>query len=243
MKIIRYSSWMKILLVVLLVSVCLAQSQEASSANANQVANDTVNASRTAVSDINSAPAIENGAIDGVQMGVQASGKGIWKVSLGEDVITAAFNQSGESIFGLAKFEGDNPWNGVVAGSLSGDAISLSMAAVEGGTVTSTYISGNVEGDSMKGYFIRSDSSGIATRGEFAAALISPDTTGYSPVAIQTASTAMAEQQLVAEQQLIADQNNSAAPQPVPLETGSRFKDVTKLAGIDPSIMPRTATL
>jgi hypothetical protein len=228
---------MKFLLVALLVSVCLAQSQDAFSANATPLANDTVNASRTDGSDINSAPAIESGAIDGVQMSVPASGKGIWKVSLGEDVITAAFNQSGESIFGLTKFEGDNPWNGAVAGSLSGDAISLSMASVEGGTVASTYMSGHVEGDSMKGYFIRSDSSGKATRGEFAATQISPDTSGYSPAAIQTVSAPVAEQQLIAEQSI------STAPQPVPLQTESKFKDVTQLAGINPSILPRTASL
>ncbi len=56
-------------------------------------------------------------------------------------------------------------------------------------TLASTYISGTVEGDSMKGYFIRSDSSGKATRGEFTATLISPDTSGYTPAVIQTVST------------------------------------------------------
>ena len=233
MKIVRYSGWMGFLLLALLVSVCFAQSQDSSSANANQVANDTVDASSTVGADINSTTAKEGSS----NAGVQASVQGIWKVSLGENVITAAFNQSGESIFGPAKFEGDNPWNGAVAGSLSGNAISLSLAAVEGGTVASTYISGNVEGDSMKGYFIRSDSNGIATRGEFAATLISPDASGYTPAAIQTVSTT------VAERQLIAEQNNTTVPQPAVQETESRFKDVTQLAGIDPSILPRMASL
>ncbi len=233
MKIIRYSGWMGFLLLALLVSVCFAQSQDASSANANLVANDTVDASSTDGADINGTTAKEGSSNDGVQASVQ----GIWKVSLGENVITAAFNQSGESIFGPAKFEGDNPWNGAVAGSLSGNAISLSLAAVEGETVASTYISGYIESDSMKGYFIRSDSNGIATRGEFTAILISPDASGYTPAAIQTVSTT------VAERQLIAEQNNTTMPQPAAQETESKFKDVTQLAGIDPSILPRMASL
>jgi hypothetical protein len=233
LKIVRYSGWMGFLLLALLVSVCFAQSQDSTSANANQVANDTVDATSTGGADINDTTAKEGSS----SAEVQASAQGIWKVSLGENVITAAFNQSGESIFGPAKFEGDDPWNGAVAGSLSGNAISLSLAAVEGGTVASTYISGNVEGDSMEGYFIRSDGNGIATRGEFAATLISPDASGYTPAAIQTVSTT------VAERQLISEESNATMPLPAAKETESKFKDVTQLAGIDPSILPRMASL
>ena len=209
MKKVRYSGGMGILLLVLLASVCFAQSQDTSSTIENQVANDTVDASSTVGADINGTNANEGNS----NAGVQASVQGIWKVSLGENMITAAFNQSGESIFGPAKFEGDNPWNGAVTGSISGNGISLSLAAAEEETVASTYISGNVEGDSMKGYFIRSDSNGIATRGEFTAILISPDASGYTPAAIQTVSPT------VAEQQLSAEHNNTTVPQPAAQET------------------------
>lgn len=228
---------MGLLLLALLVSVCSIQSQDASSANANPVANGTVNASSAVGADINGIPANESNSNAGAQTSVQASVQGIWRVSLGENVITSAFNQSGESIFGLAKFEGDNPWNGAVAGSLSGNAISLSLAAEDADLLSSTYISGTVEGDSMKGYFIRSDSKGKATRGEFTATLISPDTSGYIPAAIQTVSTT------VEEPQKITEQNNATVPQPTAQETVSKFKDVTQLAGIDPSILPRMASL
>jgi hypothetical protein len=165
--------------------------------------------------------------------------QGIWKISLGEKDIVAAINQSGESIFGLAKFEGDNPWNGAVAGSLSGNAISVSLAAVEAETLDSTYISGTVEGDSMQGNFIRSDSSGKATRGEFTAMLISPDTSGYTPAVIQAVSTSSAE-----TPQKIVAQNNATLSQPALPVAKSKFKDVTELAkGIDPNILPRMADL
>lgn len=235
---IKYSGWKAIFILALLVSVCFAQAQDASSANANQLANDTVNASNTDGAGTDSTPANE-GSNASVQVSVQANAQGIWTVSLGENVITVAFNQSGESIFGLAKSEGDNPWNGAVAGSLSGNAITVSLAAVEGETLASTYMSGTVEGDSMKGYFIRSDSSGKTTRGEFTATMLSPDTSGYTPAAIQTASASVAE-----TRQEISEQNNATIQQPAVQETTSRFKDVTQLAkGIDPNILPRMAPL
>ena len=227
---IRYFGVTSVLLLALMVSVCFGQVQDASTANAGQLANDTANASSTAGAD-NSTHTSDRSS--------SASVQGIWKISLGEKDIVAAINQSGESIFGLAKFEGDNPWNGAVAGSLSGNAISVSLAAVEAETLGSTYISGTVEGDSMKGNFIRSDSSGKATRGEFTAMLISPDTSGYTPAVIQTVSTSSAE-----TPQKIVEQNNATLPQPALPVAKSKFKDVTELArGIDPNILPRMADL
>ena len=227
---IRYFGVTSVLLLALLVSVCFGQVQDASTANASQLANDTANASSTAGAD-NSTHTSDRSS--------SASVQGIWKISLGEKDIVAAINQSGESIFGLAKFEGENPWNGAVAGSLSGNAISVSLAAVEAETLDSTYMSGTVEGDSMKGNFIRSDSSGRATRGEFTATLISPDTSGYTPAVIQTVSTSSAE-----TPQKVVEQNNATLPQPALPVAKSKFKDVTELArGIDPNILPRMANL
>ena len=236
MKII-YSGVTSVLLLALLVSACFGQVQDASTSNASQLANDTVNASKTAGMDTagagNSTPTSESSSNPSVQ--------GVWKISLGEKDIIAAFNQSGESLFGQAKFEGDNPWNGAVAGSLSGNAISVSLAAVENETLASTYISGTVQGDSMEGSFIRSDSSGKATRGEFTAILISPDTSSYTPAVIQTVSNSASEtpQSIPAENNVTVSQPAMAAPEMV-----SRFKDVTQLAkGIDPNILPRMAAL
>ena len=105
--------------------------------------------------------------------------------------------------------------------------------------LAATYIRGTVESGSMKGSFIRSDSSGKATRGEFTATLIGPDTSVYTPAVIETVSNPVAEtpQLITAENNETVQQTAVAAP-----ETVSRFKDVTKLAkGIDPSILPRMA--
>jgi hypothetical protein len=233
---IRYSGVTSVLLLVLLVSVGFGQAQDASTADTSQLANDTVNASSADGAE-NSIPTSESVRSANVQ--------GIWKISLGDMDIVAALNQSGESIFGQAKFEGDNPWNGAVAGSLSGNAISISLAAVETKMLASTYISGTVEGDSMKGSFIRSDSSGKATRGEFTATLIGPDASGFTPAVIQTVSNPV-EESVAETPQLITAENNETVQQTdiAAPETVSRFKDVTQLAkGIDPSILPRMAAL
>ena len=82
-----------------------------------------------------------------------ASAQGIWKATLGEKEIIMAVNQSAQSVFGLAKFEGDNPWNAAIAGSLSANAVSFSLAAMEGEVLASIYISATLEGDSMNGIF------------------------------------------------------------------------------------------
>jgi hypothetical protein len=58
--------------------------------------------------------------------------EGIWKVSLADTEITMALNQSGDSIAGRCKFEGDEPWNGVVAGSISETVTNTALAALQG---------------------------------------------------------------------------------------------------------------
>ena len=169
--------------------------------------------------------------------------QGIWKATLGEMEIVMAMNQSGESIFGLAKFEGEDPWNAALAGSLSQDAVSLSMAALQGEETAATYISAALEGDTMEGFFIRSDSSGKASRGNFAAFMISPDTAGYTPAIVPDGPLPAA--QSPPESTAVEEAKREELPEPDQVqEPESRFQDVTQLAkGINPNIMPRMAPL
>jgi len=165
--------------------------------------------------------------------------QGIWKVSLAGNDVIMALNQSGESLFGLAKFEGDDPWNGAVAGSLSGNEIYLSLAAIQGDVLASTFMSGTVVEGSIAGAYVRSESSGHAAKGEFAATMISPDTSGYTPAKVNAVET-------VQEAAPLAQQGANGAQtteQPAASST-SKFKDVTQLAkGINPNILPRMAPL
>ncbi|HNX39559.1 MAG TPA: hypothetical protein PKK11_03170 [Methanothrix sp.] len=230
------------------------------------------------------APAQDGSASDGAaaaNSSSDASLQGIWKANLGEKEIVIAISQSGEALFGLAKFEGDNPWNGAVSGAASpaesssassaslsstseasapqGTAF-LSLAALEGDAVTSTFIRADVQDGAMLGIFIRTESNGMASRGDFAATMISPDTSAYTPATVASAQSSAAAPAAAPEQ---ADQTGEQAEAGVENENDveaseegqqdaaasgeaaeSRFKDVTKLAkGINPNILPRMAPL
>jgi hypothetical protein len=170
--------------------------------------------------------------------------QGIWKATLGEKEIVLALNQSDQSVFGLAKFEGENPWNGALAGSLSANAVSFSLAALQGEALAAIYISASLEGDSMLGFFIRSDSNGKASRGDFTATLISPDTSSYTPAVVTTAPLPAVETEPASTEQNIETNVSEESEKPGFAKSESRFKDVTKLAkGINPDILPRMAPL
>ena len=214
---IRNFGLMTILLLTLFASISLVSAQNSSSMENNVTTQEDTSTASVSV-------------------------QGIWKASLEETEITMAVNQSAQSLFGLAKFEGENPWNGAIAGSLSPGVVSFSLAAMEGEALASVYISATLEGDSMLGFIIRSDSKGKASRGDFTATMISPDTSSYTP-AVVTAAPLPAVQ----TEQVSTEQKNEAPSEKKPaaaLESNSRFKDVTELAkGINPNIMPRMAQL
>ena len=175
---------------------------------------------------------------------ISAGVQGIWKATLGEKEIVLALNQSDQSVFGLAKFEGENPWNGALAGSLSANAVSFSLAALQGEALAAIYISASLEGDSMSGFFIRSDSNGKASRGDFTATLISPDTSSYTPVVVTTAPLPAVQTKLASTEQKIETNASEESEKPASAKSESRFKDVTTLAkGINPDILPRMAPL
>ncbi len=131
---IRYSGLIGIILLALLASISLGLAQDSPSFPVDQTMNGTDDAAGIA-SGVNNTTAA--GSIAAV---APLSVQGIWKISLAGVEITMALNQSGESLFGVAKFEGDLPWNGAVAGSLSGDEVHISLASMPGKVLTSTYL-------------------------------------------------------------------------------------------------------
>jgi hypothetical protein len=174
--------------------------------------------------------------------------QGIWKASLGEKEVTMSVSQSTQSLFGLAKYEGENPWNAALSGFVDSDMVFISLAAMDGDAMASISIRANLVNESMDGFFVRSDSNGKASRGEFSAILINQDTSGYAPAAV--ASKTIESDASDQNEPETVDQTNetaSDANQEMPVATAtslSRFKDVTKLAkGINPNILPRMAPL
>lgn len=181
-----------------------------------------------------------------------ASIQGIWKVSLAGADITMAVNQSGDSLFGQCKFEGDTPWNGVVAGSVSGRAVNIAMAALQGKVLVSTDISGTVSDDSIKGSYIRSDSNGLAAKGDMNANRTSTDTAGYTPAKVEAAAVEAPSAQKTTQTNITQTTTEQAQQlgtgvgtiQPAVTSGSAKYNDVTNLAkSIDPMILPRHANL
>ena len=167
--------------------------------------------------------------------------QGIWSVSLAGTGITGALNQSRDSIYGRCKFEGAEPWNGVIAGSISGNSVNIAIAAMHGKVLVSTDITGTISDDVLLGRYVSYDSNGNETNGEVTGTRISPDVADYTPVKIKAEATAapvpastpsvIQQPQAVQLTQPSAAQDNKA--------TNSRFKDVTELArGINANILP-----
>jgi hypothetical protein len=133
---VRNFSLMAILLLTFSASISLVSAQDLSSDDASSMTNytiDTVDAAKAV-------KAMENATTEEDKPTASPRMQGIWKASLEEKEIIMAVNQSTETLFGLAKFEGENPWNGALAGSFSPNAVSFSLAVMEGEVLASIYI-------------------------------------------------------------------------------------------------------
>jgi hypothetical protein len=105
--------------------------------------------------------------------------QGIWNVSLAGTGITAAMNQSGDSIYGRCKFEGAEPWNGVLAGSLSENSVYMAIAAMLSKVLVSTDITGTISDDVLLGRYVSYDSDGNEVSGKVTGTRISPEVADY----------------------------------------------------------------
>ena len=242
---IKKVSLIAIILIAISASITLAFAQGTSSIDSVSAMNDSA-VPDGAIAQSNASD--EGTSAPGNVTSTSGSVQGIWKTTLGEKEVTLSMSQSGQSIFGLAKYEGDHPWNAALAGSMNANDVALAMAAADGDGVSSYFIGATLNGESMDGFFIRSDSSGKASRGKFSAILINPDTSGYTPASVETsASSASPTEKAVAVQKsetAAADSSNESVVASSTTTASSRFKDVTELAkGIDPNIMPRMAPL
>lgn len=214
---VRCSCLTLLILLMMLGSVSSVLAEDSSTAAAIPDANESVNAMA---------------APEAVAPDASASIQGIWQFTLADTEITMALSQSGDVISGQAKFEGADPWNGAVAGSVSGRMVHIAMAALQGNVLVSTYMACTAEGDSITGSYVRSDGSGSAAKGGLSASRISSDISGYTPAVVAASDTAEEAQPQTTDQQ------------PATASTKSPFKDVRDLAkGIDPNIMPRFAPL
>jgi hypothetical protein len=114
--------------------------------------------------------------------------KCIWSVfGIEKDRIIIALNQEGNDLFGQAKYEPDNgnPWNGVVAGFVSGNRVHLAIAALKGKEKVSTVLDGIFLDGTISGKFFNASDGEISGSGEFSATCINPDLSSYTPAKVK----------------------------------------------------------
>ena len=113
--------------------------------------------------------------------------KYIWSISgIEKDQITMALNQEGNDLFGKAKYEPENsqPWNGVVAGSVSENRVHLAIAAIKGKKKISIVLDGVLADGAISGEFFQVSEGRISSSGEFNALWINPDLSSYVPAKV-----------------------------------------------------------
>lgn len=113
--------------------------------------------------------------------------KYIWSISgIEKDQITMALDQVGNDLFGKAKYEAENgePWNGVVAGSVSENRVHLAIAELNGRELVSTVLDGILTDGAISGKFFQASEGIISSSGEFNAVSINPDLSSYVPAKV-----------------------------------------------------------
>ena len=156
--------------------------------------------------------------------------QGIWRIALDDTEVIAGIKQSGETLYGFCKSEGENPWNGVIAGLISERNVVMAIAALEKDSVVSTQLSGSVADNTMQGNYTQYDGKNNATTNKFTAELINTKADEYVPTTVEKFDEIKMEPQQTSNRAIIAE--------------NSRFRDVKNFAtGINPNIMPNHAPL
>lgn len=145
----------------------------------------------------------------------------IWSLSMSSgEQITMALNQSGSELFGSAKYEGAEPWNGVVVGTVNGTSVNLVMTALKGRSLVPIVLKGSYSEDTITGTYNVCSPRGVVDSGKFTAMWINPDTSVYTPAVIpEAAPPAPPAQTNVTE----TEQPTTATTKPTQLSTKKYF--------------------
>lgn len=165
--------------------------------------------------------------------------QGIWSLSLkGTEQLTLAMHQEGGLLFGSAKSEGIvpegvSPWNAAVMGEISGDRVALTLTSIQGQSIMSLKLLGSIEGESIKGSFVRADDLGGSNSGLFTAIMINPDLSAYTPAEIKSAVKSAASAEASAPADPAAENAADQKVQPRQLSS-TQYTDVHTMKGIVP---------
>ncbi len=153
--------------------------------------------------------------------------QGIWSISLKDTEQAAlALHQEGDDLLGSASFDGDMPWNAAVLGQISGNHIELILTSLQDKSLVITKLTGTLEGDYLKGSFVRADDQGKTDSGMFSAVMINPDLSAYSPALIESTAKSPAAP---------AVESPATNSQTQPTQLGNpKYRDVHTMAGYVP---------
>ncbi len=195
------------LLLVLLLCTGLSLGQNAN--NTSTMENATTNVSAPAASAV--APTGETSLTnDGTNSSASAGSTGnatvenatpasstpnlnyIWSVSgIESGQITMVLNQDGQDLFGQAKYEPDSgqAWNAEVVGTVSGDKVDLTLTSQKENEMTTTKMTGTYANEGFGGSFTQVSGGKMVGKGNFSAMWINPDTSSYTPAAVEQKKT------------------------------------------------------
>ena len=150
------------------------ESQESSTSFSDAVNASMENSSLTNTSLI-------NGSINPLDL------QGIWSFRLDDkEQVTIALHQRGEIILGSAKSEGEEPWNAVLRGSISGGTLDLTLNYLIDKSLVSLHLTGAAENDNANGSFVLVDDLGRFEEGLFTGTKIDTDLSAYTPARLQS---------------------------------------------------------
>ena len=178
----------------------------ASLMNKTALANETAPAAETTLGN-------ETAAADAKEISSVLDLKYIWSVTgIEPGPIIMVLNQTGEDLFGRAKYEPDSGenWNGEVVGSIAKDEVDLTLTAQKGKQLVTTKMSGIFADENINGNFSQVSGGKLVGKGPFSATYFSNETSSYTPAAIEQPKTEPAIQQTASATETAAIPNSVA---------------------------------
>lgn len=122
-----------------------------------------------------------NGSINPIDL------QGIWSFRLDDaEQVTVVLHQQREFIIGSAKSEGEEPWNAVLQGSISGGTLDLTLNYLIDKSLVSLHLTGVAENENANGSFVLVDDLGRFEEGLFKGTKINTDLSAYVPARLQS---------------------------------------------------------
>jgi len=181
---------LSVLITITLISgLSIAEDSNVSTNESEVLPAEVVEPTEPAISDVETAAPEETETTDTAATAEVKALEGNWILNMDDAQISMVVYQSDDLLFGAANSETPKPWNAVVSGLAYEDVVELEMLSLQDGVLVSTLITGTAAEGTLTGSFVQSDSSGKVNKGSVMGFLTSPETSGYEPANVPTATT------------------------------------------------------